>query len=500
MRTLIAILALFSGPIYAAMAQCTVPIASIDTANPPKVVYVDQNINALKNCQNVSNDTLSNLLTAIGGSTANVGLSSVGDIKANIDRDSNTTGAIFWVANHTADSLFRVKDDTTARFFRHLLVDSNLTVGKRTYLGDTVIMQAAIATIRAATSDGADSHRISVNGGGGMDCDPTRGACLVVRGNENGTAGQARLQAGNVLGGTVVLATGNNSPGLTINEDQSATFSSKVTAADTIAGVNGIRLGNTAGSSPRLYRSGPNMATIPESLEVQGSLRGRAYVTTLTSNTTLTTSHSVVYCNSAGGTFTVTLPTAVGALGQIYTILKRGGDTNLVVITTTSGQVIGPYSGYGLSGGYGGRLKVMSDNANWVILEAKDIGTSTACTITGVTSPTTCFYDWTATESEVIINLQNILGTSNANTLTFTSLTALARPLEDQSVRVPARDAGTYVGALAKVSSSTGVITFSIETVSGTQVLFNSSGWTGSGSKGIGASFGDRITLVLHKL
>lgn len=73
--------------------------------------------------------------------------------------------------------------------------DQNITYGSTTGLN-----------ISAATADAADSSSIILNGGGANGS--SRGGSLEIYGNENGSTGKAILRAGNVTGGTVVLATG----------------------------------------------------------------------------------------------------------------------------------------------------------------------------------------------------------------------------------------------------------------------------------------------------
>ncbi len=258
MRTIIALLALLSAPSFAAMTQCTVPIASIDTANPPKVVYVDQNIDALKNCQNVGNDTLNNLLTAIGGSTANVGLSSVGNIKANIDRDSNTTGSLFWVANHTADTLFRVKDDSSARVFGDLVVDSGATMRGPSFVeysnpGGTTNLR--ISNTSTAASSEARLSLITASSAAG---DPfirfdVTGATAWATGVDNSVSGDPYvIAASGALGSSNALSitTAGNATvtgSLTADSLISAKFYEEGTFTVTLTGVDVS--GNTTGTA-----------------------------------------------------------------------------------------------------------------------------------------------------------------------------------------------------------------------------------------------------------
>lgn len=71
----------------------------------------------------------------------------------------------------------------------------------------------------------------------------------------------------------------------------------------------------------------------------------------------------VIDCTS--GTFTVTLPTAVGITGQTYTVKNSG--TGVITIATTSAQTIDSGSTAVISYRYDS-ITVVSDNANWKII------------------------------------------------------------------------------------------------------------------------------------
>ena len=92
-----------------------------------------------------------------------------------------------------------------------------------------------------------------------------------------------------------------------------------------------------------------------------------ATIVTKTSAYTLTTTDFTVLGNASTGAFTLTLPTAVNASGQIYTLKKVDSSANAVTISTTSSQTIDGLSSYALSYQYQG-LQVQSTNSNWVII------------------------------------------------------------------------------------------------------------------------------------
>lgn len=84
-----------------------------------------------------------------------------------------------------------------------------------------------------------------------------------------------------------------------------------------------------------------------------------------------TVNDRVLYCS--GASFTITLPTAVGRTGKIFEIFHGGTSfTHVYTLATTSAQTIGGVA----SGSYalytnGEMLRIMSNGANWVILDHK---------------------------------------------------------------------------------------------------------------------------------
>jgi hypothetical protein len=72
--------------------------------------------------------------------------------------------------------------------------------------------------------------------------------------------------------------------------------------------------------------------------EVNGS-NGQT-VTTVTSDLTLDTTHSVIICNNGTIEKTITLPTAIGSKGRIYSIKRGETSTANVTIATSSSQMI----------------------------------------------------------------------------------------------------------------------------------------------------------------
>ena len=90
-------------------------------------------------------------------------------------------------------------------------------------------------------------------------------------------------------------------------------------------------------------------------------------VVTKTGTYSILASDYVILCNTAPGSFSVTLPTAVGRTGQMYHIKKINSSINNVTIATTSSQTIDGDTSVVITTQYESYM-VISDGANWSIL------------------------------------------------------------------------------------------------------------------------------------
>lgn len=128
-------------------------------------------------------------------------------------------------------------------------------------------------------------------------------------------------------------------------------------------GTSGIPTRLANGSSNQFLRSsGGTSAPTWANVTVTNS------VTSKTTTYSITNSDYLVLVSASGGGFTVTLPTASGITGQIFTI-KRTDQTlaNAVTIATTSSQTIDGVTTRKLMTQYE-EFTVQSDGSNWVIL------------------------------------------------------------------------------------------------------------------------------------
>jgi hypothetical protein len=84
----------------------------------------------------------------------------------------------------------------------------------------------------------------------------------------------------------------------------------------------------------------------------------------------LTTDYTVLG-NATGGAISLTLPTAVGASGQVYALKKIDSSANAVTVATTSSQTIDGRTTYSLTVQYQ-LIMVQSNGANWFLLNTNN--------------------------------------------------------------------------------------------------------------------------------
>lgn len=121
---------------------------------------------------------------------------------------------------------------------------------------------------------------------------------------------------------------------------------------------NGTGFGADTGAFT--YVSGTHILSTPL-LSANGYFEARA---AKTANYTLTSSDSLVTGDSSGGTFTLTLPTAVGISGRQYTLKKIDSSTTVLTVGTTSSQTIDGAATQALVA-QGCVLTVESNGSNW---------------------------------------------------------------------------------------------------------------------------------------
>lgn len=209
-----------------------------------------------------------------------------------------------------------------------------------------------------------------------------------------------------------------------------------------------------AGSSGQVLQS--NGSSAPT--WVAASTAAAATVTSQSSTYSVPATNYIVLCS--GASFTVTLPTAVGASGGMITIKHAGTSlTDVYTIATTSSQTIG-----GIAGGsyalYTNQesLVVVSDGSNWQILDHFTITPWVNFGTSYITS--TNAYTFTIPSSSITIGT---IYTNNGQTFTVSATTASSTTLTCAGTGSP-----TASGTLTFVSGSpSGNLSFSASTTTG---------------------------------
>jgi hypothetical protein len=105
-------------------------------------------------------------------------------------------------------------------------------------------------------------------------------------------------------------------------------------------------------------------------LHVAGSIS--VAITRRTANYTLTDTDCIVACDASAGAFTISLPSAVGIAGRMYTIKKVDGSPNPVTIVPHGTQTIDGASSYVLSF-QGQYVTIVSDGSHWLVIADNNI-------------------------------------------------------------------------------------------------------------------------------
>ena len=124
------------------------------------------------------------------------------------------------------------------------------------------------------------------------------------------------------------------------------------------------------GSYTSIAQVGIGTMTPNSTFEVGGSIGQK--INTVTSSTTLDATHNIVICNNGSTAITITLPTAVGITGRVYTIKREDTSIATVTIATTSSQTIDWAATTLLLTNQKEAVTIVSDGSNWKKMASND--------------------------------------------------------------------------------------------------------------------------------
>jgi hypothetical protein len=196
------------------------------------------------------------------------------------------------------------------------------------------------------------------------------------------------LKTANRAAGTLVAGISDVAVSLTLQAGEGAEFPStfpfRITSDDEILQVEG-RSGDVLsslsrgeeGTSPAAHLAGANvrlhitaeaMSEIHSAInDLEGDQTESLALVTKTVAYTATDSDTVILCDAAAGTFTVTLPTAVGRAGKVFYIKKIDATVNAVTVAGDGAETIDGENTQVISTQYNA-LKLISDGSEWHIL------------------------------------------------------------------------------------------------------------------------------------
>ncbi len=446
LKKLALLLLTFAGAASAGCLTLTVPTDYL-TIDAWRRADQAANWTATKTAHNDCKDSLNNgPLTRIVNWTSNLQMRSLQDLALRIDSDNNGTNKLVFLGG-AADTLAKFTEDTTARFYRHMTVDSTLTVRKIVVLDSMRLNGPILLSGRVSLTDSLIGVGMRLTGN-----------MAAVNGTYSGTLG---------VTGNLTLTT------LTAGRIPYASTAGLIAQDNLYWDATNDRLGIGSGASSPTY-----------DLEIGKTTIGAQVIATIYNHdNTNGASHATLGLftgGASGGDPKVSFSTNVtdwslgidnSVSGDPFVLSANGSlGTSNVLSITTAGAATFPST-----------ITADSIISDKLYHEGTFTGTLNGCT----TSPTGTF-SYIRVGKQVTLKIPEISGTSNTTAMSITGVPASIRPSTSVFLSphkgANCQDNGSYYATCGMVLNASGTIDF----LNGVTYSFT---FTNSGTKGTAGPF-----------
>lgn len=242
----------------------------------------------------------------------------------------------------------------------------------------------------------------------------------VLHGNASGSPTFAAVTLTTDVTGSLPIANGGTGQATAIDGFNAL---SPLTTKGDLTGTNGSTASRLAVGADNTLLTADSSATVGFSWQAAGvTAHPLGYVSITGGTVTLTSSNEYVKLQTASAT--IALYTAVGNQGRMIDLQHAGTSlTHTYTLTTASAQTVnGIASGSYILHTFGETLRLISDNANWQVLNhyAQLIWTAYTPTIAGFGTAASVDFVWARSGQSIWIRGSFVSGTSTAVTGTVT--------------------------------------------------------------------------------
>lgn len=467
---------LFANVAWAACTKINMPTDYAVVTNGTRA-NLKANFSETQNRVNPCMDSVDEVRGRFSGYGTNLAITSLENLRLRIDGDGSTTG-IFLVETSNGDSLFRVKEDSTAKFFGDLTVAGGLSsTGATSFPSLTASLPLALnaskQVINGAVTGTGTTQVLSIS-------PSITGTLAAANGTYSGTLGANGL----------LTATGGILPGLGA-DGAGRIFQSS---------VNGLKLRGIAGSSNDFAimaadntaiftnPTGTTGVTLPTTVTMSALAGTGTRLTTSTSTGVQGNATTIAGANTWSDKQTHTSAPRFNSVSASEFLMSDGskdltsvaGSGSGAVVRVTGATLVAPALGAATatSIALGGNEAFDYDEGTFTAA-ATGFSACTQGSLSGSTCTGTARY--TRVGKQVVLQLPAMNGTSNSTACTITGIPAAIDPAHMNVVAVDGvlNNSLNYMGAIATNGVQTFGVYFRTSLTGSVTSTFTSGGFKG---------------------